>query len=77
MSDSSKIPASRLKEDTFDATPQAGSKNIISSGAVYDALNDKLGSTATAEKAKADAEGNVISKTYARIADVIFYEVTD
>lgn len=77
MADTSKIPASRLKQETFDNKPQDGSGNVISSGAVYNALKEKLNATGTAVKAKADADGNVISKTYARISDVIFYEVTD
>lgn len=74
MTDRSKIPASRLREETFDNKPISGSSNIISSGGVYEALKKKLGTTDTAIKAKSDAEGNEISKTYARISDVIFYE---
>ena len=55
MIDTSKIPASRLKQETFDNKPQDGSGNVISSGAVYNALKEKLDATDTAVKAKADA----------------------
>ncbi len=74
MTDTSKIPTTRLSKDTFDRQPQSGSSNIISSGAVFDALEEKLGKTDTAAKATADANGDVINQTYARISDVIFYE---
>lgn len=77
MTDTSKIPASRLRQDTFDSVPENGSGNVISSGAVYKALEGKLDIAAVADRAKADADGNIIGKTYARISDVIFYEVTD
>ena len=74
--DSSKIPTSRLKKETFDAEPKSGSSNIVSSGAVFTALSNKLDKEATADKATADANGNVITETYAKISDVIFYEET-
>lgn len=47
MIDTSKIPASRLKQETFDNKPQDGSGNVISSGAVYNALKPKPMLTAT------------------------------
>ena len=75
--DTSKIPASRLNQKSFDAQPQSGSDNIISSCAVYSALEKKLGATDTAARASADASGNIISETYAKINDVIFYEETN
>lgn len=74
MSDTSKIPVSRIQKETFDTVPQSGSSNIISSGAVYDALSEKLGKTDTAAKAQADADGNIINKTYAKLSDIISYE---
>ncbi len=77
MSDFSKIPASRLQQETFDNIPQEKSNNIISSKAVYKALKEKLNATDTALKAVADAQGNDIGKTYAKIVNVIFYEETD
>ncbi len=43
MTDTSKIPCSRLSQDTFDQQPKSGSPNVISSGAVYKALEMKLG----------------------------------
>lgn len=66
--DKSKIPASRIKIDT---SPVAGSDNLITSGAVATAVEHAI------EEAKTDAEGNNISATYAKIADVIFYEEMD
>ena len=77
MSDTSKIPAPRFSQESFDATPKSGSSNVISSGAVYDALNDKLGKTDTAAKATADAEGNIINQTYAKLSDIITFEYED
>ena len=74
MTDTSKIPASRVLNDTLDQQPQSDSTNLISSGAVYKALEDKLGKTDTAARASADANGDLITETYARISDVIFYE---
>ena len=47
-----------------DSTPTSGSSNAISSGAVYTALAGKLGTTETAAKATADADGNNIASTY-------------
>ena len=47
-----------------DSTPTSGSSNAISSGAVYTALAGKLGTTETAAKATADADGNNIANTY-------------
>ena len=67
--DTSRIPATRL---CMDDTPTSGSNNLITSGAVAQALANA--SKQTAERAVADADGNDIGKTYARISDVIFYE---
>ncbi len=69
--DGSKIPATRLY---MDEIPVSGSNNLITSGAVAQALVNA--SKETAERAVADADGNDIGKTYARISDVIFYEET-
>ena len=69
--DTSKIPVTRL---CMDNTPTSGSDNLITSGAVAQALANA--SKQTAERAVADADGNDIGKTYARISDVIFYEET-
>ncbi|MBO5038078.1 MAG: hypothetical protein J6C85_01280 [Alphaproteobacteria bacterium] len=69
--DKSKIPATRIHTD---AKPTNGSRNLITSGAVASALDDVLAQTA--KRAEADADGNDIGKTYARISDVIFYEET-
>ena len=66
--DKSKIPASRI---AIDASPVVGSNNLITSGAVAKALDE------VAEQVQTDAEGNNISSTYAKIADVIFYEEMD
>lgn len=66
--DKSKIPASRVIADT---TPIVGSGNLITSGAVATAVKQ------IKEDAKTDSEGNDIGKTYAKIADVIFYEEMD
>lgn len=77
MNDTSKIPASRFSQESFDTTPKSGSSNVISSGAVYDALNDKLGKTDTAAKATADAEGNIINQTYAKLSEIITFEYED
>lgn len=49
----------------LDLSPTSGSNNAITSGAVYTALSDKLSTTGTAAKATADANGDVISTTYA------------
>lgn len=70
--DTSKIPATRLH---LDEKPVSGSDNLITSRAVAKALADV--SAQTAERAVADADGNNIGKTYARISDVIFYEETN
>ena len=70
--DTSKIPATRL---FLDEKPVSGSDNPITTGAVAKALADV--SAQTAERAVADADGNNIGKTYARISDVIFYEETN
>lgn len=77
MTDSSKIPVSRLSDKSFDTAPQSGSSNMISSGAVFEALKDKLGKTDTAAKATADADGNIINKTYAKLSDIITFEYED
>ena len=66
--DKSKIPASRIAVDT---EPVVGNGNLITSDAVATAVEQAK------EEAKTDAEGNDISKTYAKIADVIFYEEMD
>jgi len=66
--DKSKIPVTRI---IVDASPVAGSHNLITSGAVAQAMDE------FAEQVQVDAEGNNISKTYAKIADVIFYEEMD
>jgi hypothetical protein len=66
--DKSKIPVSRIAVDT---EPVIGSNKLITSDAVATAVEQ------VKEDAKTDAEGNDISKTYARIADVIFYEEMD
>ena len=66
--DKSKIPVTRI---IVDASPVAGSNNLITSGAVAQAMDE------FAEQVQVDAEGNNISKTYAKIADVIFYEEMD
>lgn len=77
MSDTSKIPASRFSQESFDTTPKSGSSNVISSGAVYSALQGKLGKTDTAAKATADAEGNIINQTYAKLSEIITFEYED
>lgn len=77
MTDTSKIPASRISNESFDATPQSGSSNVISSGAVFTALENKLGKTDTAAKASADADGNIINQTYAKKTEVVSYEYED
>jgi len=77
MTDTSKIPASRFSQESFDTTPQSGSTNVISSGAVFNALQDKLGKTDTAAKATADAEGNIINQTYAKLSEIITFEYED
>ena len=69
--DTSKIPTTRL---CMDDTPTSGRVNLITSGAVAQALANA--SKQAAERAVADADGNDIGKTYARISDVIFYEET-
>jgi len=66
--DKSKIPSSRIAVDTL---PVAGSDKLITSGAVATVVKQ------IKEQAKTDAEGNNISSTYAKIADVIFYEEMD
>ena len=67
--DKSKIPATRIHTD---AKPVEGSVNLITSGAVAAAPDEVL--EQTVKRAEADADGNDIGKTYARIADGIFYE---
>lgn len=49
---------------TVDTTLSATSNNAIANKAVYNALNGKLGKTGTAEYARKDSAGNVISSTY-------------
>mgnify|MGYP002673074871 CR=1 FL=1 len=58
---------------TVDTTLSSTSTNAIANKAVYSALSDKLGKTETAyaaTKAMQDSEGNVITDTYAKKADV-------
>lgn len=58
---------------TVDTTLSATSNNAIANKAVYSALRDKLGKTETAyaaTKATQDSEGNVITETYAKKADI-------
>lgn len=69
--DTSKIPPTRV---LIDNLPTEGSQNPISSNAVATAL--KIAADETAKRATADASGNDIEKTYAKIRDVIFYEET-
>ena len=52
-----------------DSTPTSGSTNAISSGAVHTALAGKLGTTDTASRAVADADGNNIASTYLKKTD--------
>lgn len=47
-----------------DSIPTNNSKNLITSGAVYTALSNKLDTNGTATKALADANGNDILSTY-------------
>lgn len=49
---------------TVDTTLSATSNNAIANKAVYNALNGKLDKTGTAEYARKDGAGNVISTTY-------------
>ena len=56
--------ASEAGKVKVDSAPTSGSTNAISSGAVHTALAGKLGTTDTAAKATADAEGNNIASTY-------------
>ena len=77
MTDTSKIPASRFSNESFDSIPKSGSPNVISSEAVFNALKDKLGKTDTAAKATADAEGNIINQTYAKLSDILTFEYED
>lgn len=70
--DTSKIPATRI---IADSEPISGSNNPITSDGVAKALKNVAGQIA--KRAEADAEGNEISTTYARISDVIFYEETN
>lgn len=49
----------------LETSPVSGSGNVITSGAVYTALANKLDKTATAVKATSDANGNNIASTYA------------
>lgn len=74
MVDTSKIPLSRFSDENFDDVPKSGSSNIISSGAVYNALEEKLGKTDTAAKALKDSDGNIINETYLKIDDSLRYE---
>nr|DAO55001.1 MAG TPA: collagen triple helix repeat protein [Caudoviricetes sp.] len=55
---------------TVDTTLSATSNNAIANKAVYNALNGKLDKTGTAEYARKDSAGNVITATYAKKADV-------
>lgn len=58
---------------TVDTTLSSTSTNAIANKAVYNALNKKLDKTETAyaaTKATQDSEGNVITETYAKKADV-------
>ena len=49
----------------LETTPTANSTKVLTSGAVKTALDGKLGTSATAAKATADASGNNIVNTYA------------
>lgn len=49
---------------TVDTTLSATSNNAIANKAVYNALSEKLDKTGTAEYARKDSAGNVISSTY-------------
>lgn len=58
---------------TFDTTPTAGSTNPVTSAGIKTALNAKLDATsnaASATKATQDANGNVITTTYATKTEV-------
>ena len=55
---------------TVDTTLSATSNNAIANRAVYSALSDKLDKTGTAEYARKDAAGNVITDTYAKKTDI-------
>lgn len=54
----------------LDDTPTAGSTNALTSGGAKTALDNKLDASGTAVKATADANGNVISDTYATKTEV-------
>ena len=66
MTDTSKIPASRFSNESFDSIPKSGSPNVISSEAVFNALKDKLGKTDTAA-----------NQTYAKLSDILTFEYED
>lgn len=55
---------------TVDTTLSSTSNNAIANKAVYAALNNKLDKTGTAEYARKDGAGNVITETYAKKADI-------
>ena len=54
----------------LDDMPTAGSTNALTSGGVKTALDNKLDVSGTAVKATSDANGNVISDTYATKTEV-------
>lgn len=54
----------------LDDTPTAGSTNALTFGGAKTALDNKLDASGTAVKATADANGNVISDTYATKTEV-------
>lgn len=54
----------------LDDTPTAGSANALTSGGAKTALDNKLDASGTAVKATSDANGNVISDTYATKTEV-------
>ena len=55
---------------TVDTTLSATSNNAIANKAVHSALSGKLDKTGTAEYARKDAAGNVITDTYAKKTDI-------
>lgn len=60
----------------LETTPTANSMKVLTSGAVKSALDGKLGTSATAAKATADASGNTITSTYATKTELSAVETT-
>ena len=64
------ITVSGGSDITVDTTLSATSNNAIANKAVHSALSGKLDKTGTAEYARKDAAGNVITDTYAKKTDI-------